>query len=169
MIKSYVKGNLVTILSRAIEDKEGDGIVIAHGCNCFDAMHSGIAWEIQRSFPSVRKADTSYYSDVTENGIKQALNVVMMGTSSAAIVGNSTVINLYTQYHPGRSYDSEIVRMAFEHLEKMNIKGNVYIPRIGAGIAGGDWDEIVKIINNETPNTNIIVIDWDGTIHDDQN
>lgn len=168
MIKGYVKGNLVTILTRAVEDKDGGGIVIAHGCNCHDAMHSGIAWELQRTFPTIREADTKFFNEITDNGLSEHLNVAMIGHSSAAIIGNSVVVNLYTQYYPGRSYDAEIVRLAFEHLENKKIKGNVYIPRIGAGIAGGDWNEIVEIINQSTPNTNIIVIDWDGTIHDDQ-
>lgn len=166
MIKMYVKGNLVTMLTRSVE--QNNPIVIAHGCNCHDAMYSGIAWELQREFSLVRNVDHNYYMDMTENGLEPYGNRVMLGTHTAAIVGCSTVINLYTQFFPGQDYNSDAFRKAFTHLERMGIKGNVYIPRIGSGLCGGNWEEIVDIINKCTPKTNIIVVDWDGTIHDDK-
>lgn len=165
MIKMYVKGNLVTMLARSVE--ENNPITIAHGCNCHDAMHSGIAWELSRNFPAIRNADRKYYMDMTEGNMDHQGNRVMLATHSAAIIGCSLVINLYTQFFPGSDYNAEVFKKAFEHLDRQRIKGNVYIPRIGAGVCGGSWDEIEQIINEATPNTNLIVVDWDGTIHDD--
>lgn len=166
MIVRYVDGNLVTMVARA--NKIGKGITAAHGCNCHDAMHSGIAWEFARNFPAVRNADTKAYEKATQHGYNPEGNIYLLGNSSAAIVGNCTVINLYTQFYPGKDCRYDAIENAFKHLESMNIKGNVYIPQIGAGIAGGDWNKISEIINNVTPNTSIVVVKWDGTIHDEE-
>ncbi|BAQ22767.1 hypothetical protein AU156_gp117 [Edwardsiella phage PEi20] len=38
----------------------------------------------------------------------------------------------------------------------------IYMPRIGCGIAGGDWEKVSVLIDMFTPNLNIIIVDWDG-------
>ncbi|WWS23940.1 hypothetical protein vBKpnAMK2_00291 [Klebsiella phage vB_Kpn_AM_K2] len=38
----------------------------------------------------------------------------------------------------------------------------LYIPKIGAGIAGGDWELIEKLINLATPDIDIMVVEYEG-------
>lgn len=166
MIKNYVKGNIVSILKRAVE--EGNPLVIGHGCNCHDAMHSGVAWELQRAFPEVRRIDSVLHKSTME--IDGAPNN-MLGTVSPVYIGGGTyVMNMYTQFYPGRDCRYDAIRAAFTSANKVltsNGINSMLIPRIGAGIAGGDWDKITKIINETTPDLNITVVDWDGTVFDD--
>lgn len=162
MIKNYVKGNIVTIMQRAVE--QGSRIAIGHGCNCHDAMHSGVAWELQRAFPIVREMDHNWFM-THEN------NMDMLGqVFPVHIAGEAYVMNMYTQYYPGADCRYDAIEKAFADANRvLSANGfTLMIPRIGAGVAGGDWDKIVEIINRVTPDLMITVVDWDGTIFDDQ-
>lgn len=161
MIKSYVTGNLVTILKKSVA--EGRQSTFAHGCNCHDAMHSGIAWELQRAFSKIREVDSTYH----ELMVKANNQPNMLGGMSIAMIERCVVLNMYTQWYPGKDCRYDAIRQCFRNLNSTGFK-NVMIPRIGAGVAGGDWKMIEQIINEETPDVNITVIDWDGTISDDE-
>ena len=150
MIVNTIKGNMV----KMIEDDMNDNVesYYAHGCNCYTRQGSGIAGQL-RKFPQIYAADISNELEPTEK----------LGNYTSALVGDTvTVFNLYTQLSPGPDVRYEAIRKAFRKINKMNIK-KLIIPKIGAGIAGGDWRVIREIINNETPNTDIIVVEWDGT------
>jgi O-acetyl-ADP-ribose deacetylase (regulator of RNase III) len=51
--------------------------------------------------------------------------------------------------------------MSFQILNKVAEEGSytIHIPRIGAGLGGGDWGVIETIINHRCKNVNVIV--WD--------
>ena len=163
MITQYVTGNVVTILQRAIET--GTKTVVGHGCNCHDAMHSGVAWEMQRAFPIVREMDTKYFESTPNNSD-------MLGTVLPIYLSGSTfVLNMYTQYFPGADCRYDAIEKAFAQSNDVIPKNgfkSLIIPRIGAGVAGGDWDKIAEIINRVTPDLSITVVDWDGTVFDDK-
>lgn len=168
MIKQYVTGNLVTMVQRAVERatvEEGARFVAGHGCNCHDAMHSGIAWEMQRAFPIVREMDSKYHQMSMED------NTDMLGSTVPVHISHEVyVLNMYTQFYPGADCRYDAIKEAFESANFALPKSGfntLFIPRIGAGVAGGDWDKISAIINEVTPDLNVIVVDWDGTVFDD--
>lgn len=163
MIMRYVTGNLVRMALTAME--HNFPTAFAHGCNCHDAMHSGIAWEFQRAIPEVRAADREMYQHHIENDLSL---MKMLGSYSTAEVGTIKVFNLYTQFYPGKDCRYDAIRSAFEEIDKREDIISLLIPRLGAGVAGGDWNLIEQIINESTPNTHIIVVDWDGTVFDDE-
>jgi hypothetical protein len=78
------------------------------------------------------------------------------------------VVNAYTQYTYGRNHkDGAIVPFDYEAftlcMRKMNkVFGGKHIgmPKIGAGLAGGDWNRIEKIINDELWNCRITVVNY---------
>ena len=128
----YVRGNLLT----------SDCDIIAHGCNCFNSMSGGIAALIARKFPEAQRADNQ-----TEPGDRGKLGRY---TKSH---GKPTIFNLYTQYNPGPDIDYSAVRQAFtamyNNLRSRNLLSlKIGIPKIGAGIAGGDWGKIESIIKD---------------------
>lgn len=133
-----IKGDLIALAL------EGRFDLIVHGCNCFNTMGAGIARQIRETFPAAYDADLA-----TVKG-----DLSKLGTFSQAHVdigGHSLVIiNAYTQFHyagSGVLADYEAIGEVFKGL-KQNFSGHhIAYPKIGAGLAGGDWEVIGQIID----------------------
>ena len=131
-----IQGDLIKL---ALED-EFD--VIVHGCNCFHTFGAGIAKQIKQTWPEVYEEDKK-----TEYGA-----VYKMGSISYAEVSPSLiVVNAYTQF--GYGGDGPLVShisigVAFQNIKREfgNLGFRFGIPKIGAGLAGGDWKEIAPFI-----------------------
>ncbi len=125
---------------------EGNFDLIIHGCNCFCTMGAGIAKQVKNTFPEAYEADQN-----TESGSKEKL-----GTYSNTKVTRENnkieIINAYTQFAPGGDgvlLNYEALRNAFKKI-KLNFSGKrIGYPKIGAGLAKGDWRIISRIINEE--------------------
>lgn len=144
MIIAEIKENIFV----PFEKKEYDMLV--HGCNCFHTMGGGIAAIVSYRYPSALEADKQ-----TKWGDKKKL-----GTYSMTDTKYGTIINLYTQFDFGtyqRQVDYEAVKKGFELLNAEFKGKTACIPRIGAGLAGGDWNILKNIINESTPDLEIVV------------
>lgn len=125
---------------------DGHFDVIIHGCNCFCAMDGGIARSIKQEFPEAFAADLA-----TVEGGRAKLGEY----SKAKIVraqNEFTVVNAYTQFHfhgSGVLADYEAIRSAFSAVQTEFSGFRIGYPRIGAGLAGGDWGIISGIISEE--------------------
>lgn len=135
-----VKGDLIKLALQGKFD------VIIHGCNCFTTMGAGIAKTIKRKFPEAYQADLK-----TEKGDQSKL-----GTISFAEVdfenGKLIVVNGYTQFNwrgSGRKADYDAIRNVFKEIKNKFSGLRIGYPAIGAGLAGGDWNIISKIITEE--------------------
>lgn len=134
--------------------QNGEVNVIAHGCNCFVTMGSGIAPLIKAAFPEMYDADLN-----TVPGDRAKL-----GTCSVAFIndGSLTGFNLYSQYGYNRRkhglrdldynalYDSMVeMKKALQGLYGGSMdKYKIGFPKIGAGLAGGDWNVIEAMIKS---------------------
>lgn len=81
-----------------------------------------------------------------------------MGTYSFAETDHGTIINLYSQFHYGFgkvNCDVGAIKDGFALLNEQYKGKTVCIPRIGAGLAGGDWSKIKQVIDSVTPDLNI--------------
>lgn len=135
--------------------KQGKFDVIVHGCNCHCTMGAGIAKSIKQQFPEAYAADCQ-----TEKGSK-----AKMGTYSKAEIGHITVINAYTQFNwrgKGCLVDYEAVRQVFRAIKKDFSGKKIGYPLIGAGLAGGDWEIIAKIIDEELAGENHTLVKFTG-------
>ena len=125
---------------------EGQFDVIIHGCNCFCTMGAGIARAIQDEFPEAYAADL-----VTIKGDRNKLG----DYSYATVERNNrtiTIVNGYTQFHyPGESAlaDYDAVARLFKKVKQDFAGKRIGYPKIGAGLAGGDWERISQIIDQE--------------------
>jgi O-acetyl-ADP-ribose deacetylase (regulator of RNase III) len=135
-----VEGDLITFAL------EGQFDVIVHGCNCFCTMGAGIARVIQEEFPEAYAADL-----VTIKGDRNKL-----GNFSFATVKRNkheiTIVNGYTQFHfHGDSVlvDYDAVQSLFKKVKRQYTGKRIGYPKIGAGLAGGDWERISRIIDQE--------------------
>ena len=141
-----IKGDLIKLA------EEGEFDVIIHGCNCFHAMGGGIAKQLADKYPQVEQADRK-----TEFGDPEKL-----GSYSVAYVevnGHTfSVINLYTQYKWSSGSDVfeygefQFYLKTIAHFltgfptSLFTSKFRIGFPMIGAGLAGGDWSRISKMI-----------------------
>lgn len=128
--------------------------VIAHGCNCLCTMGSGIAPLIKSAFPYAYAADCE-----TRKGDKLKLGSFTVGDPSLyGYNGGPLVFNLYSQYnYTGRKHGLRDLdyNALYDALDLMSFELQCYelgedlkvgLPKIGAGLAKGDWDIIELMI-----------------------
>jgi len=156
----YVTGNLLKLAM------EGKFDIIAHGCNCFQAQKSGIAADMSKYFNTDLYEMESDYFDPT-----QRLGNVDNGYHSD-IKGNLfQIFNWYTQYLPGRNFHENAFRLCCQKMvllhDSDSVPRKIGLPKIGAGIAGGDWNVIEQIILEELdPHFDVTIVEFDGSTYD---
>jgi len=148
-----IKGDLLKLASDGMFD------VIAHGCNCFCTMGAGIAKGVALQFPQAYEADLR-----TRKGDKAKL-----GTCSFVDIrterGVVTVINAYTQFdYRGRGVKADYgaIRSCLRWICDTYPKAKIGLPKIGAGLAGGDWSKIEGIIEDELRNVDVTIVEYQG-------
>lgn len=155
MVK-YVKGDLL---------KGGDD-VIAHGCNCICNMGAGIALQIKRTYPLAFAVDkATKHTDINKLGTYTQWTGPNVYFPDRQI----TVVNAYTQFSIFKNdfrYGNYAKKDLFEYahfktiLERMKSEfeeKTIALPKIGAGLAHGNWTRIEKIINETFPGKEIKV------------
>lgn len=154
MIIKHKIGNLVL----DVLNKEVDGA--AHQANCFHVMGSGIAREFRERIPVVYEVDKA-----TIRGKFEKLGHI----SHCSLQNGADVFNVYGQFHFDRTNQDYGTRYAalFSGLRKVksfiknrrDIKNyTLGLPKIGCGLAGGNWEYVKNIIIND------IFVDTDITI-----
>lgn len=146
---NYKKGCLIAAL------KNREVAAIAHQANCFCTMKSGIAPLIADAWPQVREVDK-----LTNYGDKDK-----MGNYSLVIVPEGFVFNIYGQYHwnrrnPGYGTSYEHLGLGFSRVADFMVNHKIQtlgLPRIGCGLAGGDWGIVEHLIKHHFAHTDIEV------------
>lgn len=152
-----VKGDLIKLAQQGVFD------VIVHGCNCFCTMGKGIAPQIKKAFPAAYIADCQ-----TRKGDKSKLGTISYATVET-FNGELVVVNAYTQYDYRKGYNSDskrrvdykALRSCFKEIKQYFNGRRIGYPMIGAGLAGGDWDTIAKIINQELVDEDHSLVKWE--------
>lgn len=116
---------------------------IAHGCNCQNKMESGVAKDLYEAFPEVKQ---NYHRYFDRYGY---LGEVHEAYSDSRL----SILNCFTQKYYG--YDGKkyvnyaAVVKCFEKLANLIPMGEkLAIPKIGCGLAGGDWNIVEQLIND---------------------
>lgn len=134
--------------------------VIIHGCNCKNTMGAGVAKEIRRLYPGAWREDQR-----TLWGDKNKLGTYTAWTGKHHFYDQQiTVVNAYTQYE----YGHRKVYADYDAIEKvMNLikedfadKTYIGMPKIGAGLARGDWSTIWEILTGVFGDNEQIVTVW---------
>jgi O-acetyl-ADP-ribose deacetylase (regulator of RNase III) len=107
-------------------------------------MGAGIAKEIKEVFPSAYAADKK-----TIVGDKNKLGTF---TFSKSVINNHEIIvvNAYTQFNwegEGKKVDYPSIEKSFTRIKEQFSAKRIGYPLIGAGLGGGDWKIISKIID----------------------
>jgi O-acetyl-ADP-ribose deacetylase (regulator of RNase III) len=150
---NILKGDLIKLALA------GEFDVIIHGCNCFCSMGAGIAKQIMETFPGAYHADKK-----TVSGDKNKL-----GTYSKSDIlipqKNLTIVNGYTQYHYAGSKilaDYDAIKSLFSLIKTDFPNKTIAYPKIGAGLAGGDWKRICGIIEDQLSGENHTLVEYLG-------
>ena len=148
-----VRGDLLILAADGAFD------VIVHGCNCQCQMGKGIALDIKRQFPEAYAADLA-----TAKGDRAKL-----GTFSMAEVASSGlsffIVNAYTQFHwrgDGVKADYDAIRSVMRAIAARFPGCRIAYPKIGAGLAGGDWSVISGIIDEELAGLDHTYVEFSG-------
>ena len=141
----YINGDLIQLA----KDKKYE--VIIHGCNCFNTMGAGIAKEIKKNFPEAYEADL-----LTKEGDSNKI-----GTYSVGDHKGLKIVNAYTQFKPAKGidvFDYNGFRKILKEVKNEFHNKKIAMPKIGAGLAGGNWDRIAKIIEEELIGESVDVV-----------
>lgn len=122
--------------------------VIVHGCNAQGVMGSGVALAIRDAFPTVYRR----YNNVIEKH-KNTTDPVIPGDVIFAYVKGKVFANCITQKFYGRQklqyVDYNAIRECMKRIDKLCCEERytaVAMPKIGAGLGGGNWQVISEII-----------------------
>lgn len=139
-LMKVISGNLIKLALA------GEFDVIIQGCNCFNQMGKGFAKDIKEHFPEAYRADMcTTYGDKTKLGTYSFANIIR---------GNIkfTIVNLYSQFKYGLGgphVDYDAIEIGFAKIKRQFQNNRIGYPLIGAGLAGGNWERISKIIDKE--------------------
>ena len=146
-----ISGNLIHLA------QNGEFDLIVHGCNCFCTMGVGIAEGIKVAFPQAYDADLA-----TSRGDRAKL-----GTCTFAEINLNgpplIVVNAYAQFDyrgSGPKVDYDAVRSCMCWVKEHHTGKRIGLPKIGAGLAGGDWARIAGIIEEELGGEDVALVEF---------
>ena len=140
--------------------REGHFDIIIHGANCFCKMRRGIAKQVSEEIPDAVRAD-----NLTNSG-----DINKLGNFTVGVINDynnkpiSKIYNCYSQYtwdSSAKPLDYEALTLCLRKINHSNKGKNIGVPLIGAGLAGGDWDIIKKIVENELKDMDVTIVKFD--------
>lgn len=129
-----IEGNLL--------DQKG---ILVHGCNCHGVMGSGVAAGVRSKYPHV-------FQQYRERYERQGLH---LGEVQLCVAEPGVYLaNAMTQFDFGSdkvNADYPAIRECFKKVKLLAdaLELPVYYPLIGCGLAGGDWNVVSAIIEEE--------------------
>lgn len=140
-----IEGNLLDMFDN------GDFDIIAHGCNCHQAMFNGIAAQIARRFPKAKYMDDQNYMSPQQK---------LGNMSVAQIAHNGTILNLYSQFNPGKDLNMTALELALWKVNHLYPGHHIGLPLIGCGIAGGDWSLVKPLIKRMLKDMRVTIVHY---------
>lgn len=120
--------------------------LLVHGCNCFHTFGAGVAKKVKEFYPD------AYFKDLeTKKGDESKLGDFSFWLGKHYYYDQRIiVVNLYSQYYYGRrkvyvNYDA--LEEGLKKIEFVFSGATISMPRIGAGLAGGNWNNVFDIIH----------------------
>lgn len=136
-----IKGDILNGLPKATNKT-----VVLHGCNCLHIMGAGIALYFRKRFPLVYEVDCATVARDTKK----------LGTYSIAPINEEFhILNCYTQFgiqpdvYSNPPVDYNAIRRCLNTVAIAYADWEIRLPKIGCGLAGGDWSVVKSIIEEE--------------------
>ena len=118
---------------------------IVHICNDFGLWGAGFVLALSKRWPEPEKSYLQWY--------KSAKNFDLGQIQLVPVATDTTVVNMIAQN--GITSDNDQPPIRYDALENClkqiantakEYGGSIHMPRIGCGLAGGNWAEVEKII-----------------------
>lgn len=153
----YVKQDITTV----------DRGVIAHGCNTQGVMGAGVAKFLRNKHPIIFRNYVNKCLKAIEKGTEDSL----LGEVDFCIVTTQLIVaNCFTQHLgkliDGRIADPRSIRYSLDNAFAVAslFELPLYMPKIGAGLGGLDWEQdvepCIKELANHWKNVPIYVCVW---------
>jgi O-acetyl-ADP-ribose deacetylase (regulator of RNase III) len=151
---------------------EGDGArIIVHCCNSHGVWGAGFVLALSRRWPGPERQYRAWLDSAEKKGQLPLGAVQFVGVEDGLVVANligqegvghapdGTPPIRYPAIRTGlATVREEAMRWA---LSSSRRRASIHMPRMGAGLAGGDWARIERIVRNE-----LVERDLDVTVYD---
>ena len=176
-----IKGDIIK-LSR-ISDYD----VVLHGCNVFCTQLAGLAPQMVEAFGTdkfpmehkSRKGDINKLGCIDFRAVRRRYNRQdesrYFGSFNAIYKKEFEeeeralyVVNAYTQYNYGKNpkdekykpVDYKAIALVFKKINVIFAGKHILTPRLGSGLAGGDWNKIKRIILRELTDCDVTLVEY---------
>lgn len=155
---TYVKGDATK--------PQGDGAkIICHVCNDIGAWGAGFVIALSKLWKDPERMYKAWHKTLPQTDSDFMLGNVQF----VQVEPDITVANMIGQRGIGKGKNGEspvrydAIRSALQKVANKSLAEgmSVHAPRFGAGLAGGDWAEIEKIINEELDARGVAVTIYD--------
>lgn len=146
-----IEGDLIALAKQGMFD------VITHGCNCMCNMGAGIAPQMAKEFG----CNNYKLEEMSTQGNINKLGQIEWNYYPVSIDKKVAVVNSYTQYVPApwlKPLDYEALTLCLRKINHTFKGKHIGLPKIGAGLAGGDWERIKQIIQTELVDCEVTVV-----------
>jgi len=137
--------------------REGHFDMIIQGCNCFCRMGRGLAKQVAEEIPDAVRVDNETISgDIKKLG---NFTVGMINDYNGKPI--SRIYNCYSQYtwdSASKPLDYEALTLCLRKINHINKGKSIGVPLIGAGLAGGSWFIIEKIVKEELKDMDVTIV-----------
>ena len=127
--------------------------IIGHQVNCF-GVAGGLAGAVFRKWPYAKND----YMQLIKN--VQAKSLLGMAHYTGEQRDGHIICNLFGQFEPGAAYNPKKLEQALEQLGNFarTTGYSVALPwKISCGIAGGDWEEVQRIIERTMEDVECVI------------
>jgi O-acetyl-ADP-ribose deacetylase (regulator of RNase III) len=138
--------------------------IIAHVCNDIGGWGRGFVLSVSKAYPEAEKAYRSWFQGNPEHAsLPFQLNEVQL----VKVADDVHVANMIAQH--GIFTKNGVPPIRYDALKRclQNVRvcatvlgASVHMPRIGCGLAGGEWNKIVPIIDENLKGVSVFVYDF---------
>lgn len=132
--------------------------IIGHQVNCLGTI-SGLAGAVFKKWPYAKNDYLQLIKNV------QARSLLGMAHFTGQQKDGHIICNLFGQFEPGAAYNPKKLEQALEQLGNFaRVSGHsVALPwKLSCGIAGGDWDEVQRIIERTMEDVECVIYRREG-------
>lgn len=137
--------------------------IIAHQTNCLGIMGGGVALAIKNTYPNVYE---EYKSFCDIHGIEECFGSscvvgekekIIINAFGQKYIGSNECMTDYAALKSGLSEGIKTIRLCW-NLDSIT-QLTIAIPyKIGCGLAGGDWEEVSKLLEEIEVEQNVVFI-----------
>ena len=141
-------------------------VIIAHGCNDIGKWGKGFVVPLAEVYPEAKEQYLRWHKEdswVDKTMVPGAVQFVYPTGTDVCIANMITQVGVKSQVLDDRlvrpiRYDAVQQCLEKVRVEAKKLKASVHMPKIGAGLAGGEWDVIYRIIEK-------VLMDVETTIY----